>query len=70
MSLANLPFGMGEGIVMIVAAVYYLLPLVLVLLALIWLYQSKKSLASIDATLAELRDIAKSQAGNTETTHE
>lgn len=68
--LTNLPLGMGEGIIMIVSVVCWLLPFALVLLVLKWLYQSKKSLASIDATRGELRDIAKSQNGVREKTHE
>ena len=51
MDLYHLPFDMGDVIAGLLAIVFYLLPFVLVLLIVKWLYDSKKSLERIERNL-------------------
>lgn len=62
MNLYHLPFGMGDVIAGLLAIVFYLLPFVLVLLIVKWLYESKKSLERIDRNLEGIN--AALQAGS------
>lgn len=68
MNLAELPFGIGEIIWMLGVLVFTLGPFILLLLVVKWLYQSKKSLAEISATLKDIK--AEVSAGKTSTENE
>lgn len=63
MNMADWPFGIGEIIWMLGVLVFTVGPLVLFLLVVKWLYESKKSLAEISTTLKELK--AEVSAGKT-----
>lgn len=55
MDLYHLPFGVGEAIAGLFAIAFYLLPFVLVLLIVKWLYDSKKSLERIERNLEGIK---------------
>ena len=68
MNMTDWPFGLGEIIWMLGVLVFTIGPLVLFLLVVKWLYDSKKSLAEISMTLKELK--AEVSAGKTSTENE
>lgn len=70
MNMADWPFGIGEIIWMLGVLVFTIGPFVLMLLAVKWLYESKKSLSEIATTLKELKAGDAAGKRSTENEHE
>lgn len=70
MNMADWPFGIGEIIWMLGVLVFTIAPLVLLLLVVKWLYESKKSLAEISAALKDIKAEVSAGKSSMENEHE